>query len=236
MPRIVLFAAAYEEFVKNSAGKAPMPRLSEEEWRHINKFRLPEQRDARYAGHCLLHAALGLLGYGDAVTWGAYGQPAIPDSDVSASLSYCPGIVVAAAGESCRIGVDVEPESGLNLNDIRRALSLSEIDRVRRQRLPASLVSCWTAKEAVLKADGRGFAAAGALRDDLFSPAPVLDGQRWQLARYRLYFPAISQNCLLALAHDALMPTADSPRQNLPRVTPKFTRLLKNTIKLTYYL
>lgn len=68
-----------------------------------------------------------------------------------ASVSYAPGLVVAAVApecRACRLGIDIERDvdDRARVEDLRRRLGSSREKALRR----------WTRVEAVLKADGRG--------------------------------------------------------------------------------
>jgi len=201
-PAIAICAVSFGQCAETVERLLPLPRLSASDQRYIDRFALPGQRLARCVGRWLLRVCLTFLGNNAiALERGVYGQPVPVGGEFSASFSYCPGIAVAAAGRCCRIGVDVEPEAELSLSDIRRALSPLELDRVaRKEDIPESPALCWVGKEAVLKADGRGFASAGALQDDLFAPDPILEGAPWRVSRYILNFP--DRICAVALACD----------------------------------
>lgn len=80
-----------------------------------------------------------------------HGRPVLPDSALSASLSYADGIVVAAVAralEAPAIGVDVERGDADGRPD---DLALLFSPR------PAPTIDQWSRMEAALKADGRGF-------------------------------------------------------------------------------
>ena len=71
------------------------------------------------------------------------------------------GVLVAIAGVG-RLGVDIEErgQSGTNFNDLSRAWSSAEVTLLKsisENDLPNAICRGWVIKEAVLKADGRGF-------------------------------------------------------------------------------
>jgi 4'-phosphopantetheinyl transferase len=165
-------------------------------------FRSPDQKQARcIARHLVVQAAdmLGVSGKFLDLERNSRGRPFLAGTDLDVSFSHTPGLTVCAMSLGCRVGVDVELRRELQFEDIASALSGPEKTRVQSGNLPWSLLSCWTAKEAVLKGDGRGF-GPGLEAQDLFSPEPVLDGVRWYVSRHVLEHGATTY--LYALATD----------------------------------
>ena len=121
----------------------------------------PDRRRAFVLGRSLIAALVRELfpnvsgwsvGTGACRLCGArHGPVEITGAAAVASVSYAPGLVVAAAAPGRRvdrIGVDVEPEraNATRTRDLERLLGPSHEPVLRR----------WTRIEAVLKADGRG--------------------------------------------------------------------------------
>lgn len=75
---------------------------------------------------------------------GAHGRPVADGSALHLSVSYSPGVVVAAVAAS-PVGIDVE----------ERAQSEERLDAVLKLTGVRS-IERWTRTEAILKADGRG--------------------------------------------------------------------------------
>lgn len=81
-----------------------------------------------------------------------------PDFDFN--ISHTAGLVVCcgAAGAG-RLGVDVERVGEIDVREFRRVFTAEEYQRLERLADPtAEFYRLWTRKEAVMKADGRGFA------------------------------------------------------------------------------
>ena len=121
----------------------------------------PDRRRAFVLGRSLIATLVGEL-FAAATGWSVgtgacrrcgarHGPVEITGVPVVASVSYAPGLVVAAAAPAQRVGrlgVDVEQEraDATRTRDLERLLGLSPEPVLRR----------WTRIEAILKADGRG--------------------------------------------------------------------------------
>ncbi|WUI04469.1 4'-phosphopantetheinyl transferase superfamily protein [Spirillospora sp. NBC_00431] len=93
---------------------------------------------------------------------GAHGKPRLPGSGLDFSLSHSGERVVLILAEGAEVGVDVEEESGRDVDrlaemvlaDPERAALAAMADRRR------GFYHYWTRKEAILKATGHGLASS----------------------------------------------------------------------------
>lgn len=135
-------------------------RLSDDDRVRAASF-VPDRRRAFLVGRSLIAGLVGSLfpaasgwsvGTGPCRRCGArHGAVEITGVPVVASLSYAPGLVVAAGASShrvSRLGIDVELDAAnaVRSRDLQRLLGPSSGPPLMR----------WTRVEAVLKADGRG--------------------------------------------------------------------------------
>lgn len=151
----------------DEAGEAALRGLlqDDERARH-DRFRFARHRREYLVTRALVRAALA--GFTDVApaalrfVAGPHGRPSSVDPlPVSFNLSNHPTLVVCAVARPCELGVDVEP-----LTDPERVLeaaetSFSPVERGDLAALPPEsrprrAVSIWTAKEAYIKARGRG--------------------------------------------------------------------------------
>jgi 4'-phosphopantetheinyl transferase len=100
-------------------------------------------------------------GFGDT---SSRGRPRLLDDDCDASISHSGGVLVVAVAQGAKIGVDVElaPFDAFGSRALARRMChpdelvpLTGMPEPQRRRALARL---WTAKEAIVKADGRGLA------------------------------------------------------------------------------
>ncbi len=136
-----------------------------------------------------------------------FGKPWLPDfPELSFNLSHCDTYWVLALAAHSRIGVDLElirPRKGME-GLVRRCFSAAEQaawnglteDKERR------FYQYWTAKEAFVKAVGRGIALGLEKVQVSFSPEPCLrhiPTECGSLKHWYLMSPAISDNQVVTL-------------------------------------
>jgi 4'-phosphopantetheinyl transferase len=93
---------------------------------------------------------------------GAHGKPEVSGHDLHFNLAHTANVVLIAITRDCAVGIDVErisrevealdiARSSFSSNEIRDLESIAGADQLQR-----AFFHCWTRKEAVIKADGRG--------------------------------------------------------------------------------
>lgn len=148
--------------------------LSEEETRRANSFRFRKHRDRFEAVHVALRMILSRYLQCEPVEvsleTGAYGKPRISDvtTDIFFNISHSDATAVFAVSRGADVGVDIEctdschpdvveiAESFLSTEEFATVLSAPAAERKK------IFLRCWTRKEAVLKACGRGFSVPSA--------------------------------------------------------------------------
>jgi len=156
------------------------------------RFKFAEHRNQFVISRALLRQALGRYLRIDArdlrFRTTANGKPELAaDSDLQFNLSHTQGVTVFAVARRRHVGVDVErirPETNA-LELAERFFSPQEVQWLRAQ--PASqhvpsFFSCWTAKEAYIKAHGEGLSMQ--LSSFGVLPVPGASGSRLQLSVY----------------------------------------------------
>lgn len=158
----------------NLGARSWLEDLSGEERRRAGRFRFAAHRNQFILGRGVLRrrlaAGLGCAPREVRFVYGPQGrpelEPALNPAGVVFSVSHAPGLVVLAFALRRRLGVDVETIQ--RIGDWRalapRALSVREhaaVAALPPESQAAGFLRAWTAKEAFLKATGRG------LTDDL---------------------------------------------------------------------
>jgi len=147
-------------------GDSLLELLSAEEQERAARFKFQGPRNQYVISRALLRRALG--GYlkieAREVRFrtATNGKPELAaDSDLRFNLSHTQGVTVFAIARKRRVGIDVErirkDTSAMELAE--RFFSRPEVQWLRSQPAPeliASFFSCWTAKEAYIKAQGEG--------------------------------------------------------------------------------
>jgi len=106
----------------------------------------------RYAGR-----PAGALRFG----YGSSGKPSLPDSDVRFNVSHSDGVAVYALARGREVGVDVERVRPVSGADRIAERFFSAPERQALRAVPATarttaFFTCWTRKEAYVKARGEG--------------------------------------------------------------------------------
>jgi 4'-phosphopantetheinyl transferase len=166
-------------------------------------------RQARILGRLLLRAGLLRLGlHRDAplAAWtrDASGRPRLLDCPADFSISHSGGLVLCALTMAGRLGVDVERRAPSSLPKLRAAIGDEEWAHVLASAdPPLTALRLWTAKEAALKADGRGLSVEPSSIDA--RPGSVsLNGIHWTISE-----PAIDPGWVCSLATNWRTPVVE---------------------------
>jgi 4'-phosphopantetheinyl transferase len=146
----------------------------------------------------------------DALDWrvGAHGKPELAHGDLAFNLSHSGGSTLLAVARGTAVGVDLEHRRRVRRRQalLARCFSRAERERIERDPDPdAILLALWSAKEAVVKAIGRGI-AYGLTRVELGLEADGVrlvrvDGPAGPAERWRLHTLALERDALGALAY-----------------------------------
>jgi len=148
-------------------------RLSEPEWeyqlhqlpgylqRKTIQYHQWEDRQASLFGKLLLIKGLAALGEDpaliDTMQWDQFQKPALAGG-IAFNISHTAGLVVCTLSKSEQTGIDVEAIKPIDISDYKRVFTEQEYQLIVRDPYPLSVFFYyWTRKEAVMKADGRGF-------------------------------------------------------------------------------
>jgi 4'-phosphopantetheinyl transferase len=140
--------------------------LDEEEWRRAERFRSPRDRArflrSRVEARRLLGSYLGVPAAQVAFARGPNGKPTL-DSRFALGFSFARSgdTALLAVGRGGQIGIDVEEiVARPDLRAVARSRFAAEeaasLDAVPDGDLPRAFLTCWTRKEACLKAMGTG--------------------------------------------------------------------------------
>ena len=142
--------------------------LTEREREQFQKFRMPQKRAEAVLSRALLRERLahftGIAPQAISLSFNSHGKPAIERSNVYFNISHTAGYVLLGVALDHELGVDIEsPRANLEHENLAQrfftpgehaALVATAVeDRVN------AFFRCWTRKEAVLKALGRGISA-----------------------------------------------------------------------------
>ena len=138
----------------------PLPCFIQEQ---IARYQRWQDQTACLLGKRLLLSALVEHGCSEdclgGLQFNQYGRPYI-DWPGDFNLSHSGEIAVCAISKGSRLGIDVEFNRPIDLKDFRQYMSPFEWDNINHAPEPLTrFYDYWTAKESVIKADGRGLSA-----------------------------------------------------------------------------
>ena len=162
--------AAGEAHVWHAALDGPAPALealarwlSPEERERADRFRVEHGRRRYVRAHAFLRGLIGrYLGCSPetvALRAGTGGKPELaPPATLRFNLAHSGELAIAVIAGGREVGADVERIRALRHRSglARRVLSPAELDELGQGLGEVELLSCWTRKEAVLKATGDG--------------------------------------------------------------------------------
>jgi len=161
--------------------------LANDERERASRFKFPAPRDQYIISRALLRKTLGRYLRVEALDvrfrTTANGKPELAgSSDFQFNLSHTDGATAIAIARSRRVGIDVEriKEKTEVMELATRFFSAREVQWLRSQPVAehnSSFFSCWTAKEAYIKAHGQGLS----MPLTAFSVLPRPESSRLQL-------------------------------------------------------
>lgn len=178
--------------------------LSREELATASRFRFERDRRRWIAAHAILRLLLAHYIDADPAAFrfgtNAYGKPFLafpaPSPPFEFNLSHTGDLVLYAFASAAQVGIDIEyQQEGLDYEALAR-VSFSQREQVTLHALPqqskcAAFFSCWTRKEAYMKARGLGLSLPSAFFDVSLAPgesAALLDSredphevERWSM-------------------------------------------------------
>lgn len=89
----------------------------------------------------------------------SYGKPQWKNISSFFNITHSGNMVACAYGYDKNIGIDIELIKNYSIDMFAEILTLKEYEQLKKSNNIIKLIQIWTIKEAVLKADGRGFYA-----------------------------------------------------------------------------
>ena len=200
---VLVLALQNEQPLAERDWQCLLQRLPAHVQQQARQFRRWEDRQAAVFGKHLLMEGLIRLGYPPnlihALQWDAYKRPFLM-RELDFNISHTPGLVVCALQRGGRLGIDVEARRAVKTEVYRRVFTSQEYGLISGSPDPiACFYGFWTRKEAVMKADGRGFYLSPHLFEAITDEVEI-SGTRWHLKHVPLPGDFV---CHLALAQEA---------------------------------
>jgi 4'-phosphopantetheinyl transferase len=139
--------------------------LSEDEKERAARFHFMADRDRFIAAHGCLRDVLSRYLHCEpdqfSFSTNSHGKPALNGHIVEFNLSHSGDFTLIAVANECRVGVDVERiRSGISSHVIAQqyfsTAEFAELQSLPLEQREKAFFTCWTRKEAYIKAQGRG--------------------------------------------------------------------------------
>ncbi len=139
--------------------------LSADEAKRAARFHYPKDRDHFIAAHGILRQILGRYHHRkpSELTFSVnqYGKPTLVDSNLEFNLSHSGDFALLAMTQNRKVGVDVERiRQGISSHVIAQQYfskaEVAELQSLPMEQREAAFFTCWTRKEAYIKAQGIG--------------------------------------------------------------------------------
>jgi 4'-phosphopantetheinyl transferase len=156
----------------------------------IGKYRRWQDAHAALLGKVLLRTALEKAGHPSDLSrlqYTEWKKPFLP-AGPQFNISHSGNRVVCILGTTARIGIDIEILKPFSFDGFEQHFTPAEWAAIHRAISPmAAFFHFWTAKESLIKADGRGLGIP--LQElDLTKPNPIrFDGSRWSVHNLPLF-------------------------------------------------
>jgi 4'-phosphopantetheinyl transferase len=196
--------------------------LSAEEQTRAERFRLAMHRNRFVVARATLRFLLGSL-LGEApqtlpLLVGHDGKPYLPGYPLHFNLSHSGDLAIVGVSRSRRLGIDVEEIRPLSdITHLAQNFTEQESRRFQPDAVPQlpprSFFECWTRKEAVMKATGKGLSLSLRGFTVSFYPDPevVLHSGSEDVSQWLLFDLAMGPSYSGALAVDGFLQDSRGP-------------------------
>jgi 4'-phosphopantetheinyl transferase len=156
----------------------------------ISKYHKWQDRQAVLLGKLLLIKGLKTIGRNvnmiQSIQKDTFQRPFLkglkPELDFN--ISHSEGVVVCAVNQTFKVGIDIELIQPIILNEYEIVFTKQEFQNIQNQQgIENQLINFfkyWTRKEAVMKADGRGFYLTPSSFETVENEV-VIENQKWYL-------------------------------------------------------
>lgn len=165
------------------------------------KFRRWQDQQASLLGRVLLENGMRQLYQYQLpeISFGKYGKPFFKQSDIQFNISHSHHLVVCGITKNSRIGIDVEYQKPINIQDFKFQMTEKEWKWISTaEDAEAAFYEYWTKKEAIIKAVGKGFSA------DLkaFEVLAGIEAVFFEAINWKLEMLPINKDYVCSLASD----------------------------------
>jgi 4'-phosphopantetheinyl transferase len=204
-----LYSTVYPEPLSPTAFQGLLSRLPPELQQKVSAYRRWQDAYGSLFGKLLLKRALlqaGLSGDLAGLRITAYGRPYLegygrsyPDGSADFNISHSGNRVVCILSTQGRVGIDLEETGDITISDFQSQFTPSEWAAITGAAIPLqTFYHYWTAKESLIKADGRGLQIPLDTLETSGQPGILVNGRQWYIRDLSI-FPGYA--CHIACGH-----------------------------------
>lgn len=138
-----------------------LAQVSVQDQMKIMKYNRWQDKESHLIGRLIWNMALKNCNHSanEEINITEYGRPVWPLENGDANISHSVDRVVVAVSDYGSVGIDIERKSQIDINEYRTGFSVVEWESiiVENDGQLDAFYEMWTKKEAVIKADGRGW-------------------------------------------------------------------------------
>ncbi|QHI35389.1 4'-phosphopantetheinyl transferase sfp [Kordia antarctica] len=138
--------------------------FSENFQERILKYRRWEDAQLSLLGRLLLQHGLKTINQvhiEELLEYSAYGKPRLKDQKIKFNISHSGNIVICVLTDTSEVGIDIEKMHTVNIEDFKTQMTANEWQGIETTtNKTEAFFKYWTQKEAVVKANGKGFSIA----------------------------------------------------------------------------
>lgn len=158
---IRIYSCRYDQRLEDWAFHRLLEQLPSEMQARALAFRRWEDAHGYVLGKLMVRSALQEMGYAADLSRIRYSPEDRPyfENGPDFNVSHSGTLVVCIIGPSdrSRVGIDIEEKKSIDIADFREQFTAREWEMIRQDGDPQQIFyRLWTAKEALIKADGRG--------------------------------------------------------------------------------
>jgi 4'-phosphopantetheinyl transferase len=222
--RLHLYATEYPSPLPDVSFQALLTFLPTHLQQKTLRFRQWQDQHASLLGKLLLRIALKNAGRStdlDRLHYTTENKPFFPEGPVF-NLSHSGNRVICLLGDHLRLGIDIESLSPLPFDDFQPQFTENEWAVILSDPTPLNaFYRFWTAKESILKADGRGLGIPLQSLDLSKTMTPTIDGVTWSVHELPLFDNYACHYAIeLQRDHQPDLESAPPPTIELHELTP----------------
>ncbi|RNL81987.1 4'-phosphopantetheinyl transferase superfamily protein [Sinomicrobium pectinilyticum] len=162
MDLINIFVTSFKKPLEQDLFSGYLSYLSPDLKQRNSRYIRWQDKHSHLFGKLLLMEALRIYGIETDIwnylAYNDYQRPYLTLDGYDFNISHSGNFVICAFGKNIRLGIDIEENRRINIEDFGNIMSPGQWHEINESDYPLKeFYKYWTIKESVMKADGRGF-------------------------------------------------------------------------------